>query len=98
LILGQIGRFDDAMVGGQGFIAIAAVIFGGWTFRGAIAGCLLFGAVNSFRLSLPALGHEANPEFLSALPFLVTILTMMAFAHRTREPTALAQPFIRGLK
>ena len=98
LILGQIGRFDDAMVGGQGFIAIAAVIFGGWTLRGAIAGCLLFGAVNSFRLSLPALGHQANPELLSALPFLVTIFTMMIFAHRTREPRALAKPFIRGLK
>jgi len=98
LILGQIGRFDDAMVGGQGFIAIAAVIFGGWTLRGAIAGCLLFGAVNSFRLSLPALGHQANPELLSALPFLVTIVTMMIFAHRTREPRALAKPFIRGLK
>jgi len=98
LILGQIGRFDDAMVGGQGFIAIAAVIFGGWTLRGAIAGCLLFGAVNSFRLSLPALGHQANPELLSALPFLVTILVMTAFAYRTRGPRALAKPFIRGLK
>ena len=98
LILGQIGRFDDAMVGGQGFIAIAAVIFGGWTLRGAIAGCLLFGAVNSFRLSLPALGHQANPELLSALPFLVTILVMTAFAHKTRGPRALAKPFIRGLK
>lgn len=98
LILGQIGRFDDAMVGGQGFIAIAAVIFGGWTLRGVIAGCLLFGAVNSFRLSLPALGHQANPELLSALPFLVTILVMTAFAHRTRGPRALAKPFIRGLK
>ena len=98
LILGQIGRFDDAMVGGQGFIAIAAVIFGGWTLRGAIGGCLLFGAVNSFRLSLPTLGHPANPELLSALPFIVTILAMMVFAHRTREPAAMAKPFIRGLK
>ncbi len=97
LVLGQIGRFEDAVVGGQGFIAIAAVIFGGWTMRGVIGGCLLFGTVNSFRLTLPTVGHELNSELLSAAPFVVTIVTVTFFAHRTREPRALAQPFVRGL-
>ena len=97
LVLGQIGRFEDAIVGGQGFIAIAAVIFGGWTMRGVIGGCLLFGAVNSFRLTLPTSGYELNSELLSAAPFVVTIVTVTFFAHRTREPRALAQPFVRGL-
>ena len=60
LVLGQVGRFEDAIVGGQGFIAIAAVIFGGWTLRGVIAGCLLFGTVNSFRLTLPTVGQRAQ--------------------------------------
>ena len=97
LVLGQVGRFEDAIVGGQGFIAIAAVIFGGWTMRGVIGGCLLFGTVNSFRLTLPTVGHELNSELLSAAPFVVTIVTVSFFAHRTREPRALAQPFVRGL-
>ena len=97
LVLGQVGRFEDAIVGGQGFIAIAAVIFGGWTMRGVIGGCLLFGAVNSFRLTLPTSGYELNSELLSAAPFVVTIVTVTFFAHRTREPRALAQPFVRGL-
>ena len=97
LVLGQIGRFEDAIVGGQGFIAIAAVIFGGWTLRGVIGGCLLFGTVNSFRLTLPTVGHELNSELLSSAPFLVTIITVSFFAHRTNEPRALAQPFFRGL-
>ncbi len=97
LVLGQIGRFEDAIVGGQGFIAIAAVIFGGWTLRGVIGGCLLFGTVNSFRLTLPTVGHELNSELLSAAPFVVTIVTVSFFAHRTHEPRALAQPFHRGL-
>ena len=97
LVLGQVGRFEDAIVGGQGFIAIAAVIFGGWTMRGVIGGCLLFGTVNSFRLTLPTVGHELNSELLSAAPFVVTIVTVTFFAHRTREPRALAQPFVRGL-
>ena len=97
LVLGQVGRFEDAIVGGQGFIAIAAVIFGGWTLRGVIAGCLLFGTVNSFRLTLPTVGHELNSELLSAAPFVVTIVTVSFFAYRTREPGALARPFVRGL-
>ena len=97
LVLGQVGRFEDAIVGGQGFIAIAAVIFGGWTLRGVIGGCLLFGTVNSFRLTLPTVGHELNSELLSAAPFVVTIVTVSFFAYRTREPRALARPFVRGL-
>ena len=97
LVLGQVGRFEDAIVGGQGFIAIAAVIFGGWTLRGVIAGCVLFGTVNSFRLTLPTVGHEINSELLSAAPFVVTIVTVSFFAYRTREPRALARPFVRGL-
>ena len=97
LVLGQVGRYEDAIVGGQGFIAIAAVIFGGWTLRGVVAGCLLFGTVNSFRLTLPTMGHEINSEVLASAPFLFTIVAVSFIAHRSREPRALAQPFFRGL-
>ena len=98
LMLAAVGQFEDSLVGGRGFIALAAVIFGGWTLRGTLAGCLLFGAVLSFRLSLPALGHDVSGDLLASLPFLVTILAMTLFAKRVRAPGALAQPFIRGLK
>ncbi len=99
LLVGQVGRFSDGMVGGRGFIAIAAVIFGGWTLRGAIGGCVLFGAVLSFRLTLPQLGYDAvNTEILQAAPYLVTIVVMAVSARRVRPPAALAQPFLRGLK
>ncbi len=98
LVLAQVGAFEDSIVGGRGFIAIAAVIFGGWTLRGTLAGCLLFGTVLSFRLSLPVLGYDLNNELLTSLPFLFTIFGMAIFATRVRPPAALAQPFIRGLK
>jgi len=98
LILVQIGSFDDSRAGGRGFIAIAAVIFGGWTLRGTIAGCIVFAGALSFRLSVPLLGYELNSELLQSLPFLVTILGMAIFAHRVRPPAALARPFVRGLK
>lgn len=98
LVLAAVGQFEDSIVGGRGFIALTAVIFGGWTLRGTIAGCLLFGVVLSFRLSLPALGYDVSGDLLASLPFVVTILVMAVFASRVRPPNALAQPFIRGLK
>lgn len=97
LIFGQIGLFEDSVVGGRGFIAIAAVIFGGWTLRGTIAGCVVFAGALSFRLSIQGLGYEVNSELLQSLPFLVTLAGMAIFAHRVRPPAALARPFVRGL-
>lgn len=98
LVFVQIGDFNESIVGGRGFIAIAAVIFGGWTLRGTVAGCVLFAGALSFRLSIQGLGYELNSELLQALPFLVTIFAMAIFAKRVRPPAALAQPFMRGLK
>jgi general nucleoside transport system permease protein len=93
------GRFEDSLIGGRGFIAIAAVIFGGWTLTGTVAGCLLFGLVGSFVLTIPSLGYNAiDPAFLAIAPSVVTIVAMAVFATRVRQPAALARPFVRGLK
>ena len=98
-LLGQVGRFESGNIGGKGIIAIAAVIFGGWTLRGAVAGCILFGYVDALRLNLPNIvGHDFNAQLLAALPFLATIVVMLIFAKHTRQPASLARPFIRGLK
>lgn len=98
MVFVNVGSFDDSVIGGRGFIAIAAVIFGGWTLKGTVAGCIVFAGALSFRLSIQGLGYGMNSEFLQSLPFLVTILGMAVFAHRVRAPAALARPFVRGLK
>ena len=68
------GRFEDSLIGGRGYIAIAAVIFGGWTLKGTVGGCLLFGLVASFALTIPSLGYEAvDPAILAIAPAIVTI-------------------------
>ena len=98
LIFVSIGRFDEGIVSGRGFIAIAAVIFGGWTLRGTVAGCLVFAGALSFRISLQVLGYTGiDAEFLQALPFVLTVVGMAVFARRVRPPAALAQRFVRGL-
>ncbi len=97
-LFARLAAFDDSIIGGRGFIAIAAVIFGGWTLWGTMGGCILFAGALSFQLSLQGLGYDLNAELLQALPFLVTIGAMAIFAKRVRPPAALARPFIRGLK
>lgn len=98
LLFVQVGRFDEGVVSGRGFIAIAAVIFGGWTLRGTVAGCLVFALALALRLQLPQFYEGVPTELLQAFPFLVTIFGMAIFARRVRPPAALARPFIRGLK
>lgn len=99
LVLGQIGivGFDEGNVGLRGIVAIAAVIFGGWTLRGTIIGCFVFGYFYAFQVALPSLGHELNAQLTASLPYIVALAATAAFAYRTRQPGALAQPFERGL-
>lgn len=89
--------FSQNMTSGRGYIAIAAVIFGGWTLRGTIGGCVLFGGVEAFALVVQGLQLDVNRQLLQALPYLVTLVVMAVFAKRTRQPRALSQPFVRGL-
>jgi general nucleoside transport system permease protein len=97
LVVCEVGSFNAGMTAGRGFIVIAAVIFGGWTLRGTILGCLLFGGADALRLALPALGIQLTPELLISAPYLLALLAMMFFAKRNRQPGALAQPFERGI-
>jgi ABC-type uncharacterized transport system permease subunit len=99
LVFVRAGSFEDSLVGGRGYIAIAAVIFGGWTLKGSVGGCVLFGIVGSFVLTIPNLGYESiDTSFLAMAPNVVTIVAMAIFATRVRQPSALARPFLRGLK
>ncbi|GAA5058334.1 simple sugar transport system permease protein [Thermocatellispora tengchongensis] len=97
LSVAEVGSFNTNMTAGRGYIVIAAVIFGGWTLRGTLAGCALFGAADAMRLALPALGYALNPQLLIATPYLLALLAMTFFAKRNRGPGALGQPFVRGI-
>ena len=85
LLLGQIGRFENSIVAGKGFIVIAAVVFGGWKLKGALLGCGIFGFVTTLKLILPATGHMVNAELLTALPFIVTILLVAIVMNNKRR-------------
>jgi simple sugar transport system permease protein len=98
LVLGQVGSFDTGAVGGRGFIAIAAVYFGGWRLGGVMLGSFLFGLADAFRLAVPVLGYQLNAQLLAALPYVLTLAVMYFITKQFRQPAALSQPFIRGLR
>lgn len=95
LSIGAIGGFSPNMTAGRGFIAIAAVIFGGWSVRWTLAGCLLFGFMDALRLALPPIGIELNPQLLIASPYLMAIAAMLFFARTQRQPSVLGVGFER---
>lgn len=97
LSIGLIGAFTPNMTALRGFIAIAAVIFGGWTIKGTGAATVIFGGVEALRVSLPALGVTLNNQLLIALPYLAALATMAVFSQRHRSPGALGMSFRRGI-
>lgn len=97
LSLSIVGSFNQDMTAGTGYVVIAAVIFGGWTLRGAVLGCILFGAAEAMGLVLPTLGSQLNGQLLLALPYLAALGAMIFLAKSHRAPRALAQPFARGI-
>lgn len=98
LTLGLVGSFEPSIVSGRGFIAIAAVYFGGWRLGGVVLGALVFGFADAFRLAVPVLGYNLNAQMLAALPHVLTLGVMVVASRRVTPPAALAQPFIRGLR
>lgn len=97
IVVGQVGQYQPSIINGRGFIAIAAVIFGGWTLRGTVLGCITFGLVESAAIAIPVKGYDVDPFLLDSAPYIVALLVVLVFAKRVRQPAALAQPFVRGL-
>ena len=98
LAVGLVGGFSQNMTAGKGFIAIAAVLFGGWRLWGVVAGALLFGFADALAVALPAVGVENVPgALLNSLPYVLAFSGLLVFAARARKPSALAVPFSRGV-
>jgi general nucleoside transport system permease protein len=74
--LGSVGRFDQEMTGGRGFIALAAMIFGRWHPMGAFGAALVFGFADALQNRLAILRVPIPSEFLLMAPYIATILVV----------------------
>jgi len=93
--LGSVGRFDEGMTGGRGFIALAAMIFGRWHPVGALLAALVFGFADSLQQKLALLQTPIPSEFLAMAPYIATIVLVAGIVGRARAPAADGQPYVK---
>ncbi|WP_296432592.1 ABC transporter permease [Yoonia sp.] len=93
--LGSVGRFDEGMTGGRGFIGLAAMIFGRWHPVGALAAALVFGFADSLQQKLALLQTPIPSEFLAMAPYIATIIVVAGLVGRARAPAADGKPYVK---
>jgi simple sugar transport system permease protein len=91
--LGSVGRFDEVMTAGRGFIGLAAMIFGNWMPSGALGAGLLFGLADSLAGKLTILRIPIPPKFLEMAPYIVTMVVLAGVVGRTTPPASEGIPY-----
>lgn len=94
--IGSVGRFDEIMTAGKGFIGLAAMIFGKWTPIGSFLSSLLFGFADSLQIKLQILRVPIPSEFLLMAPYIVTMIVLAGVIGRAVPPAADGQPYEKG--
>jgi len=96
LTIGNAGAFGREMSGGLGFIALAVVILGRWHPLYAASAALLFG----FSIILRIWANQVSPgiptNFITMVPYLVTLIAVVGFVGRSRAPAADGIPYVKG--
>ena len=96
LSLHSAGSFQMNMSAGKGFIAIAAMIFGGWNPIGAFGAALVFGFSDATQTLLSSLGVDVPPQILTSVPYIVTIVVVAGLVGRVRGPAMAGVPYEQG--
>jgi general nucleoside transport system permease protein len=92
-------QWVENMAAGRGWIALALVVFASWRPWRVLAGGYIFGAVGILQLHAQALGIGVPSQFLSMLPYAVTIVVLIVISHNRRTtlintPACLGKPFV----
>jgi len=93
--IGSVGRFDEFMTAGRGFIGLAAMIFGNWTPFGSFGAGLLFGFADSLAGKVAILGVQIPSEFLLMAPYIATMIVLAGVVGRGQMPAADGQPYVK---
>ena len=92
------GNFSAGTIVGQGFISMAAMIFGKWNPIGALGAALFFGFAQSLSIigaQLPVIS-SIPPVLLQIAPYLITIIVLVAFLGKASGPKANGRNYIKS--
>ena len=91
--------FVKEMSAGRGFIALAALIFAKWRPWHALGACLLFGLFQALELRPDVLESifqmKVQTQFLSALPYIMTVVILAGFVGKAIPPKAGGEPYVK---
>jgi ABC-type uncharacterized transport system permease subunit len=97
LTMSAFNAFFFEMVAGRGWVCIALVVFASWRPGKALLGALLFGAFDAFQVRLQQLAGGVVPyQIFLMLPYLLSILALIAMSRRATVPKALMVPYRKG--
>lgn len=98
-----VGVFNLLMTGGRGFIALAAMIFGRWTFFGSFFAAMIFGLAQALQINVQVSGIDIGGwqvpasqmpyQFLVMAPYILTMLVLAGFMGGARAPAADGIPY-----
>jgi simple sugar transport system permease protein len=92
--LGLVGAFGSEVTSGQGYIALAALIFGRWHPVYATLAAILFGFASNFRTLASQVGADLPTELMAMVPYIVTVFAVVGFVGQSRAPAASGTPYI----
>jgi ABC-type uncharacterized transport system permease subunit len=94
--IGSVGSFGKDMSSGEGYIALAAMIFGRYTPFGAIGAALLFGFTTQLQSILSTLNTPIQSNLLLMTPYIVTIIVLAGLVGKVRGPRAEGIPYVKA--
>jgi general nucleoside transport system permease protein len=94
--VGSVGSFGKDMSSGEGYIALAAMIFGRYTPFGAVAAALLFGFSTQLQSIMSTLNTPIQSNLLLMTPYIVTIIVLAGLVGKVRGPKAEGIPYVKA--
>lgn len=95
LVCGPLGLFIQNVTAGRGWVALALVVFAGWRPVPCVIGAFLFGLCDAVQLRIQGTGTSIPYEVFLALPYVVTLIALVARGRNSRTPAALGIAFDR---
>ncbi|QQY80813.1 ABC transporter permease [Keratinibaculum paraultunense] len=93
LSIAVVSNYRISLISGQGFIALAAMIFGNWKPQGAMWGCLLFGIAQGLAVYLGGTSLKISSQILAMIPYIITIIVLVFFVGEATGPAANGIPY-----
>ncbi|MEG0133957.1 ABC transporter permease [Clostridium sp.] len=97
IIVTYAGEFNGN-VGGLGFLALAALIFGQWKPLGILGAAFFFGFASTIANVSQVIPELASyPQVvLKIFPYVMTLIALVIFSKSSRAPKAVGEPFDKG--